>query len=199
MFTGIITDLGEITAIDPAQNFYVRIKTTYTMIGVAIGASIACNGVCLTVMDKGDDWFGVQVSEETRAKTTASHWQAGQKLNLERALRVGDELGGHWVLGHVDGIATLKNISKIDDSWRLEIVAPPELMPLIAPKGSICLDGISLTVNEVMLNSFNVTIIPHTYTCTNLQLLPNNSPMNIEVDPIARYLARITAARMQVT
>ena len=195
MFTGIITDLGEIAAIDPAQNFYVRIKTAYDMADVAMGASIACNGVCLTVMDKGLDWFGVQVSEETRNKTTAKNWYKGQKLNLERALRLGDELGGHFVLGHVDGIATLKNITKIDDSWRLEIAAPPDLMPLIAPKGSICLDGISLTVNEVMLDSFHITIIPHTYSCTNLQLLPNNSLMNIEVDPIARYLARITAAR----
>lgn len=196
MFTGIITDLGTITAIDPAANFRVQIQTKYDMENVAMGASISCNGVCLTVMEKGADWFAVQISEETREKTTAANWKIGQKLNLERALALGDELGGHLVSGHVDGVGRLKSIEKIDDSWRLEIEAPADLMPLIAPKGSVCLDGISLTVNEVMLNSFHVTIIPHTYTCTNLQLLQNNSSLNIEVDLIARYLARIISQRM---
>lgn len=199
MFTGIITDLGTITAIDPATNFRVQIQTKYDMASVAMGASISCNGVCLTVMEKGADWFAVQISEETREKTTAANWQIGQKLNLERALALGDELGGHLVSGHVDGVGMLKSIEKIDDSWRLEIMAPADLMPLIAPKGSVCLDGISLTVNEVMLNSFHVTIIPHTYSCTNLQHLQNNSSLNIEVDLIARYLARIINQRMPGT
>lgn len=195
MFTGIVTDLGTITAIDPAANFRVQIQTKYDMKNVAMGASISCNGACMTVMEKGADWFAVQVSEESRAKTTIGSWQVGQKINLERALALGDELGGHLVTGHVDGVGTLKSINKIDNSWVLEITAPKEFMPLIAPKGSVCLDGISLTVNDVMLESFKVTIIPHTFTCTNLQQLQAGASLNIEVDLIARYLARIISQR----
>ncbi|HRJ13310.1 MAG TPA: riboflavin synthase [Alphaproteobacteria bacterium] len=199
MFTGIITDLGTIAAIETAANFRVQIQTAYDMKNVTMGASISCNGVCLTVMEKGADWFAVQVSEESRARTTIGAWQVGQKINLERALAVGDELGGHFVSGHVDGIGRVKSITKIEDSWVIEVAPPPELMPLIAPKGSICLDGISLTVNDVMLESFTVTIIPHTYSCTNFHLLQANASLNIEVDLIARYLQRIISQRMPVS
>lgn len=199
MFTGIITDLGTITAIDPARNFRVQIQTKYDMANVAMGASISCNGACMTVMEKGDGWFAVQVSEESRVKTTIGNWQVGQKINLERALALGDELGGHLVTGHVDGVGSVKSITKIDNSWVVEIVAPAELMPLIAPKGSVCIDGVSLTVNDVMLESFKVTIIPHTFTCTNFHQYQAGSSLNIEVDLIARYLARIISQRMPAT
>lgn len=208
MFTGIITDIGTITAIDAAAGFRVQIETRFNTTKIALGASIACNGVCLTVIDRGErgearreeiNWFAVQVSEETREKTTAKNWFVGQPINLERALALGEELGGHLVQGHVDGVAEVKTIETIQDSTIFTIAAPPELMPLIAPKGSVCLDGVSLTVNGVNGNEFTVTIIPHTLTCTNFQQLRPGSSLNIEADMIARYLARIIAARTPAT
>jgi riboflavin synthase len=200
MFTGIITDVGTITAIDPAANFRVQIQTKYDTAKIPLGASISCNGVCLTNIETGQTenmhWFAAQVSEETRAKTTAGRWQVGTKLNLERALVLGDELGGHLVLGHVDGVANVKSIEKIQDSTVITIALPAELLPLIAPKGSVCLDGVSLTVNEVALDTFKITIVPHTLSCTTFQHLRPGSSLNIEVDMIARYLARIMSARI---
>jgi len=195
MFTGIITDIGTITAIDSAANFRVQIQTAYNTARIPLGASIACNGVCLTNIETGPNWFAAQISEETRAKTTAGAWRMGTKLNLERALALGEELGGHLVLGHVDGTARVEDIQKIQDSSIFTFAAPPELMPLIAPKGSVCLDGVSLTVNTVVLDIFTVTIVPHTLSCTNFQNLHPGSQTNVEVDMIARYLARIISAR----
>jgi len=199
MFTGIITDLGTITAIDPGANFRVQIQTQYDTGRIPLGASIACNGVCLTNIETGQtknmDWFAVQISEETRAKTTAGAWAVGTQLNLERALALGEELGGHLVLGHVDGVAQVKSIETIQDSTVITITPPAELLPFIAPKGSVCLDGISLTVNAAVLDTFTITLVPHTLSCTNFQNLHPGSLLNIEVDMIARYLARIMSAR----
>jgi len=195
MFTGIITDLGTITAMDPGANFRVQIQTKYDTSKIPLGASISCNGVCLTNIETGSDWFAAQISEETRAKTTAGAWAVGSKLNLERALALGDELGGHLVLGHVDGVARVKLIETIQDSTVITITPPAELLPLIAPKGSVCLDGVSLTVNAAVLETFTITLVPHTLSCTNFQNLHLGSLLNIEVDMIARYLARIVSAR----
>lgn len=195
MFTGIITDVGTVTAIDPAQNWRVDIQTQFDTAKIPLGASIACNGVCLTNIETGPNWFAAQVSEETRAKTTAKDWAVGTRLNLERALALGEELGGHLVLGHVDGIARVTAIEKVQDSTIYTFAPPTELMPLVAPKGSVCLDGVSLTVNNLGKETFNVTIVPHTLSWTNFQHLQVGSLLNIEVDMIARYLARIIAAR----
>jgi len=195
MFTGIITDLGTITAIDPAENFRVQIQTTYDTAKIPLGASIACNGICLTNIETGTDWFAAQISEETRAKTTAGTWAVGTKLNLERALALGEELGGHLVLGHVDGVAQVKSVETIQDSTVITITPPVELLPFIAPKGSVCLDGVSLTINAAVLDTFTITLVPHTLSCTNFQNLRPGSLLNIEVDMIARYLARIISAR----
>jgi len=195
MFTGIITDLGTITAIDPGANFRVQIQTQYDTGRIPLGASIACNGICLTNIETGTDWFAAQISEETRAKTTAGTWAVGTKLNLERALALGEELGGHLVLGHVDGVAQVKSVETIQDSTVITITPPVELLPFIAPKGSVCLDGVSLTINAAVLDTFTITLVPHTLSCTNFQNLRPGSLLNIEVDMIARYLARIISAR----
>ena len=195
MFTGIVTDVGTITAVDPAANFRVQIKTKFDTSQIQLGASISCNGVCLTNIETGPDWFSAQISEETRAKTTAKDWQVGTRLNLERALALGEELGGHLVLGHVDGVAQVRSIQKIQDSTVFTFAPPAALMPTIAPKGSVCLDGVSLTVNDVGTDFFTVTIVPHTLSCTNFQHLRPSSQVNIEADMIARYLARIIEAR----
>ncbi len=195
MFTGIITDVGTVTAIDPSRNWRVQIKTGFDTSKIPLGASIACNGVCLTNIETGSDWFAAQVGEETRAVTTAVNWQVGTQLNLERALALGEELGGHLVLGHVDGIARVDAVYKMEDITVYTIKPPTNLMPLIAPKGSVCLDGISLTVNEVGADYFKVGIVPHTLLWTNFGQLMPGSQMNVEVDMIARYLARIISAR----
>jgi riboflavin synthase len=192
MFTGIITDLGaiaEITQGEAAKRF--RIVTTYDMANVPMGASIACNGCCLTVVEKGVDWFSADASTETLAKTTLGNWTAGDRVNLERPLKVGDELGGHIVLGHVDGVAEVTAIRDEAGSKRYTIAPPADLAKFIAAKGSVALDGVSLTVNEVDATTFGVNIIPHTQKVTTFGGLKVGSLLNVEIDSLARYVARL--------
>lgn len=196
MFTGIITDIGRIESVEQRGDLHIRIASRYDMEGVDLGASIACSGVCLTVVDKGDDWFAVDVSAETLSRTATGLWQEGSRLNLERALRVGDELGGHIVTGHVDGVGTLISATPQGDSTRIVIAAPAMLAPSLAPKGSVAVDGISLTVNEVEDQPdgsvhFGINVIPHTAQMTTLEQLPAGRQFNLEIDVLARYLARM--------
>jgi riboflavin synthase len=202
MFTGIVTDIGTVRSAEPRGDLRLVIGCGYDMASVDLGASIACSGVCLTVVDKGDDWFAVDVSAETQARTPADRWTEGTKLNLERALRVGDELGGHIVTGHVDAVAEVVGTCPEGDSARIGVRVPKALGALIAPKGSITLDGVSLTVNDVRevdadSTDFSVNIIPHTGQQTTLGRLEAGGQLNVEVDVIARYLDRILAARSQ--
>lgn len=195
MFTGIVTDIGEIVALTPqAQGSLhrLRIACTYDPKSIAIGASIACSGVCLTVVATGDNWFEVDAAAETLALTTAKDWSVGTKLNLERALKVGDELGGHIVLGHVDGIARVTVHENLPDMARFTLRAPHELARFVAQKGSVCLDGVSLTVNTVEDDRFSVLIIPHTLTVTTVGGWQMGHNVNLEVDQLARYAARLT-------
>lgn len=193
MFTGIVTDLG--TVMDAVQGGAAaarfRIRTAYDVPGIAMGASISHNGCCLTVVEKGPDWFAVDASRETLDKTTLGTWTAGMRVNLERALRAGDELGGHLVSGHVDGVAIVEDVTEDAGSKRFTIVPPAELMKFIAPKGSVALDGVSLTVNEVNADSFGVNIIPHTQGVTTFGGLQAGSRLNMEIDQLARYVARL--------
>ncbi|MHB0768195.1 riboflavin synthase [Bradyrhizobium sp. 5.13L] len=204
MFTGIVTDIGEIVAFTPraqGQLHRLRIACHYDRATIADGASIACNGVCLTVVGSGVEggkdskqstWFEVDAAAETLALTTAKHWKLGTKLNLERALKIGDELGGHIVAGHADGIATLLSREDLPDMARFELSTTRELARFIATKGSITLDGVSLTVNTVKDVSFSVLIIPHTLTVTTIGGWKAGDEVNIEVDLMARYAARLT-------
>jgi len=199
MFTGIVTDLGEIVAIAPRGDLRrIRIACGYDAETIALGASIACSGACLTVVaverQGGRTVFDVDVAAETLARTTAADWIVGTKLNLERALRIGDELGGHIVTGHVDGIARLVARVDFDSMARLTIEAPLGLARFVAQKGSVTLDGVSLTVNEVEGARFGVLIIPHTLSVTTLGLREAGDKLNIEVDLMARYAARLTEA-----
>jgi riboflavin synthase len=200
MFTGIITDVGRIEAVEARGDLRVRIGCGETAADAELGASIACSGVCLTVVDKGEGWFAVDVSAETQSRTAPGLWAEGAALNLERALKVGDELGGHIVTGHVDGIGEIEAVEPVGDSLRLGIVAPAELARYIAAKGSIALDGVSLTVNEVESLadsgvSFTVNIIPHTAAQTSFGSLAAGRQVNIEIDILARYLGRMMEAR----
>jgi riboflavin synthase len=198
MFTGIVTDVGEVVAVHPrAENLRrLKIACSYDRAGIVDGASIACNGVCLTVVATGEEdghtWFSADAAAETLAVTTAGSWRAGTRLNLERALKIGDELGGHIVAGHVDGIAELIEREDLKDMARLVFVAPPHLSRFIAAKGSVALDGVSLTVNEVAGDGFSVLIIPHTLAVTTFGGLSARDPVNLEVDLMARYVARLT-------
>src|ERR1700753_3026152 len=199
MFTGIVTDIGEITSLKPTaqgQLHRLRIACRYDQKTIADGASIACNGVCLTVVASGTEadktWFDVDAAAETLRMTTAQHWLAGTKLNLERALKIGDELGGHIVAGHVDGVASILSREDLPDMARFELNTTRELARFIAPKGSITLDGVSLTVNTVNNTSFSVLIIPHTLNVTTLSSWRAGVEVNIEVDLMARYAARLT-------
>ena len=167
MFSGIISDLGEVRAVEGGGDTRLVIATGLDLTDVAIGASIACSGPCLTVIEKGPDWFAAMVSAETMACTTLASWRVGTKVNLERALRLGDEFGGHIVLGHVDGVARILDRQPDGDSLRFSCAAPPHLARAIATKGSVALDGVSLTVNEVEGERFGVNIIPHTQSCTS--------------------------------
>lgn len=196
MFTGIITDIGKIAAVEQRGDLRARISTAYDMAGVDMGASIACNGVCLTVVGKGPDWFDVDISAETISKTNIGHhgWVAGTRINLERALKVGDELGGHIVSGHVDGVADLVAMRDEGDSLRLTFEAPPELARFIAPKGSVALNGTSLTVNEVAGNRFGINLIPHTQEVTTWGAVKVGDKVNLEIDTLARYVARLAEA-----
>ena len=191
MFTGIITDLGEIRALERRGDLRARIGTGYDTGGIDQGASIACDGVCLTVVATGPDWFDVDISAETVSKTTVAGWVEGRKLNLERALRVGDELGGHIVSGHVDGVAEIVGLRDEGGSTRVTFRAPDALARFVAPKGSVALDGTSLTVNEVAGAEFGVNIIPHTKAVTTWGAARVGSRVNIEIDTLARYVARL--------
>jgi riboflavin synthase len=199
MFTGIVTDIGEIERLTPTaqgQLHRLRIACHYDRAGIADGASIANNGVCLTVVQSGvadgRTWFEVDAAAETLAMTTARHWAVGTRLNLERALKIGDELGGHVVAGHVDGIATIVSRENLPDMARFVLKTARELARFIAAKGSVTLDGVSLTVNTVDDVSFSVLIIPHTLSVTTLSSWQAGSEVNLEVDLMARYAARLT-------
>ena len=191
MFTGIVTDIGKVRGLEHRGDLRARIGCSYDMGGVDIGASIACDGVCLTVVAKGPDWFDVDVSAETVSKTNLSAWSDGKRINLERALKVGDELGGHIVSGHVDGVAEVISARGDGDSTRLTFRAPGDLARFIAPKGSICLNGTSLTVNEVEGDTFGINLIPHTKTVTTWGDVAAGDAVNLEVDTMARYVARL--------
>ncbi len=194
MFTGIITDMGEIRAIEQRGDLRARIASGYDMAGVDLGASIACDGVCLTVVDKGADWFDVDVSAETVSKTNLGTWAPGRAVNLERALKVGDELGGHIVSGHVDGLAEVIAVAGEGDSTRVTLRAPAELARFIAPKGSVALNGTSLTVNEVSGRDFGINFIPHTKQVTTWGRVAIGDQVNLEIDTLARYVARLAEA-----
>lgn len=194
MFTGIITDIGQVQSVELRGDMRARIGCSYDMNAVDLGASIACDGVCLTVVAKGADWFDVDISAETLSKTNigANGWQNGQRINLERALKVGDELGGHIVSGHVDGTAVIESMQDEGDSLRLTFSAPESLARFIAPKGSVALNGTSLTVNEVDGCRFGINLIPHTRTVTNWGGVAVGDQVNLEIDTVARYVARLT-------
>jgi riboflavin synthase len=198
MFTGIVTDIGEVVAVHARADNLRRLKIAcgYDRAGIADGASIACSGVCLTVVaagaEDGRTWFSADAAAETLAVTTAALWRSGTRLNLERALKVGDELGGHLVAGHVDGIAVLIARDDLEDMARLVFRAPAPLSRFIAAKGSVALDGVSLTVNEVAGDEFSVLIIPHTLAMTTLGASSAGDPVNLEVDLMARYVARLS-------
>ncbi|MCB9965235.1 MAG: riboflavin synthase [Rhodospirillales bacterium] len=195
MFTGIITDIGTIVAVDDSRgDKRFTIQTSFDMERVPLGASIACSGCCLTVVEKDADKFVVDVSAESLSKTILGEWQVGTHINLEQSLKLGDDLGGHMVSGHVDGVARLESLTPDGDSHRLVFSVPKEFSKLIAPKGSIALDGISLTVNEVEGNHFGVNIIPHTWNVTTMGGKRPGDVFNFEIDTIARYVARILAA-----
>ena len=191
MFTGIITDIGTISAVEMRGDLHVRIACAYDTSTIDIGASIACSGCCLTVVEKGPDWFAVEASGETLNKTHLGDWQKGRRLNLELSLKLGDELGGHLVYGHVDGVATIVSMAPEGGSVRFIFEAPPELARFIAAKGSVAIDGISLTVNEVDGNRFGVNIISHTQAVTTLGQAKVGQRVNLEVDMLARYVQRL--------
>ncbi len=196
MFTGIITDLGTIRSAEQRGDLRLIIGCGYDMTGVDLGASIACSGCCLTVVDKGTDWFAVDASAETVSKTAATLWSEGRTLNLERALKIGDELGGHIVTGHVDGVGTVEAITPEGGSHRVCVRVGAEIAPYIAAKGSVTVDGVSLTVNSVADSAdgsatFGLNIIPHTWDVTAFATLVIGQFVNIEIDVLARYLARM--------
>jgi riboflavin synthase len=191
MFTGIITDIGTIAALEQQGDLRARITTGYDTGGIDMGASIASDGVCLTVVGLGDDWYEVQISAETVAMTNLAGWAVGQRVNLERALKVGDELGGHIVSGHVDGVAEVIKIADEGDSTRVTLRAPKDLARFIAPKGSVALNGTSLTVNEVEGCDFGINFIPHTKDVTTWGDVAVGDRINLEIDTLARYVARL--------
>jgi riboflavin synthase len=194
MFTGIVTDVGEVRHIEKRGDTHIVIATNYDVAEVEIGASISCSGVCMTVVDKGgsaDRWFAVTASGETLSKTNMGQWKAGDRVNLERPMRVGDELGGHIVTGHIDGVAEILRIEPEGESTRMTFQAPAALSRFIASKGSVALDGVSLTVNEVDGSRFGVNIIPHTTKVTTFGKVKPGSKVNLEIDLLARYVARL--------
>lgn len=197
MFTGLITDIGRVAAVEQRGDRRFRLTTGYDPAGIAIGASIACSGACLTVVDKGADWFAVDVSAETLRRTGLGAWTVGSPVNLERSLRLGDEMGGHIVTGHVDGLATVLALAPEGDSLRLELQAPEGYARYVAAKGSVALDGVSLTVNGVAGDRFWVNVIPHTQAMTTIRAaaggagLAPGARLNFEIDVLARYVARL--------
>jgi len=201
MFTGIVTDVGTVRSVEQRGDLRLVISTGYDLHTIDLGASIACSGVCLTVVDKGDDWFAVDVSSETVSRTAKHMWREGERLNLERSLRMGDELGGHIVTGHVDSVGEVIGVRPEGASTRIDVRVGQSLAPAIAQKGSICLDGVSLTVNQVLDSEdgtqFAVNIIPHTAQETTLGKLAPGRQLNVEIDVIARYIDRMLATRAQ--
>lgn len=191
MFTGIITDKGSLRGVEDRGERRFTIDTSYDTESIDIGASIACSGACLTVVDKGAGWFAADVSVETLSKTTLGQWREGDSVNLERALKVGDELGGHLVSGHVDATAVVVASDPVGESVRFWIEVPEELARFVAPKGSVTLDGVSLTVNEVEGRRFSVNIIPHTAAETTFGTLRKGDRVNLEIDQLARYVKRL--------
>jgi len=196
MFTGIISDIGTIRSIEQRGDLRAVIETAYDVATIDLGASISCSGVCLTVVDKAPGWFAVDISGETVSRTAQGQWATGERLNLERAMKLGEELGGHIVTGHVDGVGAVTALEAIGDSRKVTISAGPELAPFLAPKGSVTLDGISLTVNTVTDHEeggfdFTVNIIPHTAAVTTFDALGVGRALNIEIDVLARYLGRM--------
>jgi len=201
MFTGIVTDVGTVIAAESRGDLRLRVRTGLDVATVDLGVSIACSGVCLTVVDKGDDWFAVDVSAETQSATVPELWREGARLNLERALRLGDELGGHIVTGHVDAVGEVLGVCAEGDSQRVGVKVPQALAPMIAAKGSVTLDGVSLTVNDVRdeeeSTHFAVNIIPHTAAQTTFGQIKPGRQLNVEVDVLARYIDRMMAVRPQ--
>jgi riboflavin synthase len=201
MFTGIVTDVGEVVSVEQRGDLRLRVRTAYDLSTVHLGASISCSGVCLTVVDKGEDWFAVDVCHETVSRTAGDMWCVGASLNLERPLRMGDELGGHIVTGHVDDVGEVIGVCREGDSTRIGIRVDRSLASAIAQKGSVTLDGVSLTVNDVRDaddgTHFSVNIIPHTAQETTLGALAAGRQLNVEIDVLARYLERMLAVRAQ--
>jgi riboflavin synthase len=201
MFTGIVTDVGRVRSAEQRGDLRLVIDTGYDTSTIDLGASIACSGVCLTVVDKGDSWFAVDVSGETVSRTAGDLWREGAQLNLERSLRLGDELGGHIVTGHVDAVASVTDVTPEGDSLRIGVSVPNALAPMIAAKGSIALDGVSLTVNAVEDRAdstiFSINIIPHTAQQTTLGEVAAGRQLNVEGDVLARYIDRMLTARAQ--
>jgi riboflavin synthase len=194
MFTGIVTDVGQVRHVEKRGDTHIVIATNYDVGGIDVGASIACSGACLTVVDKGnarDRWFAVTASGETLSKTTLGSWKPGDPVNLERPMRVGDELGGHIVSGHVDDVAEIVHVAPEGESTRVTLEVPAALARFIAPKGSIALDGVSLTINEVDRTQFGVNIIPHTFQMTTFGRARRGMKVNLEIDLLARYVARL--------
>ncbi len=191
MFTGIVTDLGAVRAIRRGGDTRFEFDVHYDTETIAIGASICCSGACMTVIDKGPGWFAISASAESLAKTTMGDWKVGTAVNFERALKVGDELGGHMVSGHVDGVARVTAITPEGESLRFVFEAPADLQRYIAPKGSVAIDGVSLTVNEVDGARFGINIIPHTSDVTSFGKLSKGDTVNLEIDMLARYVARL--------
>lgn len=194
MFTGIVTDVGKVLELEKRGDLRARIGCAYDVDGIEIGASIACDGVCLTVIALGTDpqnWFDVEISAESVSKTNIGAWEIGKRLNLERALKLGDELGGHIVSGHVDGVAEITAMVDEGDSTRITFEAPEALAKFIAPKGSVALNGTSLTVNEVEGTSFGINVIPHTQEVTTWGVAKVGDKVNLEIDTLARYVARL--------
>jgi len=191
MFTGIVTDIGTIQKTEDRGDLRARISCSYDMNGVDLGASIASDGVCLTVVAKGDDWYDVDISAETVSKTNLESWTAGKRVNLERALKLGDELGGHIVSGHVDGLATITRMQDDGNSTRVTLTAPDNLAKFIAQKGSVTLNGASLTVNDVNGADFDINFIPHTKAHTTWGAASVGDKVNLEIDTMARYVARL--------
>lgn len=191
MFTGIITDRGTVRSVRGTADRRLELTTGYDTASLSVGASVCCSGVCLTVTEKGAGWFAVSASQETLARTTIKKWREGTPVNLERALKVGDELGGHLVWGHVDGVGSIVAAEDQGDSRRFTFESPSELMRFIATKGSIAVDGVSLTINEVVDNRFTINVIPHTLAVTTFGQARAGDPVNLEIDMIARYVARL--------
>jgi riboflavin synthase len=197
MFTGIITDIGRVLEIADGDGRRMTIATRLPLAEIPLGGSIATSGICFTAVDKGDDWFAVEASGATLEVTTAGAWAVGDTVNLERSLRIGDEMGGHIVFGHVDAVGEILALEPAGESHRLEVRVPSSLAPLIAVKGSIAVDGISLTVNEAGADRFALNVIPHSWRATNLAERTVRDRVNVEVDMLARYVARQLAFRLE--